>query len=122
MRRPRDTIRDGLAQVWNSGGREFVTFELVRDGRADADQWVQWLDGVVNLRWPHDDDPRTALPRLGAPPPPSAVVGSHQPGGNAIVHAPDSRIDDVAEFIDRCFQRVLGAGARYEIAVRVETQ
>lgn len=120
MRGPRDTIRDGLARVWDSGGREFVTFELVRDGRADPDRWVQWLEGEVNVRWPHDDDPRTGLPRRGAPPPPSALVGSHQPGGNVIVYAGDARIDDVAEFVDRCFQRVLGGGARYEVAVRVE--
>ena len=120
MRSTRDAIREGLARVWGSGGREFVTFELADGGRTDPDRWVQWLEGDVNLRWPLDEDPRTALLRLGAAPPPGAVVGFHTPGGNACVHALDARIDDVAEFIDRVFRRVLGAPSRYEVEVRVE--
>lgn len=122
MRRPRDVVREGLARVWDTGGRSFVTFELVRDGRPDADLWVQWIDGEVNLRWPRDDDPRTAVPRLGVPLPPGAIVGSHTAGGNVIVHALDARIDDMAEFIDRWFQRVLDAGARYDVEARVDRQ
>ena len=120
MRGPRETIRDGLAQVWDSGGRSFVTFELVRGAGADPDRWVQWLDGDVNLRWPLDGDPRTELVRLGAPPPTGAIVGFHAPGGNVVVHALDARIDDVAEFIDRCLRRILGGGDAYTVAVRIE--
>ena len=121
MKRPRDAIREGLARVWDSGGRSFVTFELVRGGRPDPDLWAQWLDGEVNLRWPFDEDPRTALPRLGAALPPGAFVASHVPGGSVIVNALDARIDDVAEFLDRVFLRVLGADPRYEVEIRVES-
>lgn len=120
MRRARDTIREGLARVWDSGGREFVTFELSDGGRADPDLWVQWLEGEVNAAWPRDDDPRTGLPRLGVPLPPGAFVASHVPGGNAIVNVLDCRIDDVAEFVDRWFDRVLDAGPRYDVEVRVQ--
>jgi hypothetical protein len=120
MRRARDAIREGLAGVWDSGGRTFVTFELVRHGRADPDRWVQWIDGQVNLAWPRDDDPAEALPRLGVALPPGACLVSHQPGSNVIVNALDVRIDDVAAFLDRWFQRVLDADPRSEVATRTE--
>ena len=120
MRRARDTIREGLARVWDSGGREFVTFELAQDGRPNPDQWVQWLEGEVNATWPRDDDPRSALPRLGVRLPPGAFVASHAPGGNAIVNALDCRIEHVAEFVDQWFDRVLDAGPRYEVEARVD--
>jgi hypothetical protein len=125
MRRARDAIREGLARVWDSGGREFVTFELVREprsGKSDPDLWAQWIDGQVNLRWPRDDDPLTALPRLGVPLPPGALVASHDPGATAIVHAFDARIDDVAEFLERWFDRVLGAPPRFTVETRVDRQ
>lgn len=121
MRRPRDAIREALSRVWDSGGREFVTFELVGpDDRPDGDRWAQWLEGEVNLRWPLDEDPRTALPRLGAPPPPGAYVAFHAPGENVIVNVLDARIDDVADFLDRCFARVLARDVRYRVEARVE--
>lgn len=125
MRRARDAIRDGLSRVWDSGGRRFVTFELVRDGRPDAHAWVQWIDGQVNLAWPREDDPADALPRLGVRLPAGASAMSHRPAdrdapGNAIVHAFDVRIDDVAEFIDRWFVRVLDAPSHYEVEARVD--
>lgn len=125
MRRARDAIREGLARVWDSGGREFVTFELVRDpasGRADPELWAQWIDGQLNLRWPREDDPRTALPRLGVPLPPRAFVSFHAPGETAQVNALDARIDDVAEFLERWFDRVLDAPPRFGVEVRVDRQ
>jgi hypothetical protein len=120
VRRAREAIREGLARVWDSGGRSFVTFELLRDGRPDPDLWVQWLEGELNLRWPHDEDPRTGIARRGVPLPPGALVGTHVPGANAVVHALDARIDDVAEFVDAWFQRVLDADGRYEVEARVD--
>jgi hypothetical protein len=125
MRRVRDAIREGLARVWSSGGREFVTFDLVRDprdGRSDPDRWAQWLEGEMNLRWPHDDDPRTALPRLGVPLPPGSFVSFHVPGETVIVSALDARIDDVAEFLARYFDRVLDAPPGFGVDVRVDRQ
>jgi hypothetical protein len=123
MRHARDSIREGLTRVWDSGGREFVTFELMRDpaaGTADPDLWAQWLEGELNLRWPRDDDPRTALPRLGVPLPAGAFISFHTPGETVIVNALDARIDDVAGFLARWFECVFDAPPRFGVAVRVD--
>lgn len=121
VRRTRDDVRDGLAAVWDSGGRRFVTFEADDGGRPDPDRWIQWLDGEINLRWPRHDDPRTALPRLGVALPAGASVVWHVPGENACLGIWDTRIDDVADLVDALFRRVLGAPPAYRVAVRTET-
>jgi hypothetical protein len=120
MRRAREAIREGLAGVWDSGGRTFVTFELLRHGEAAPDAWAQWIDGQLNLAWPRDDDPAAALARLGVSLPAGAYVESWQGGSNVIVNALDVRIDDVAAFLDRWFQRVLDAEPKYEVEVRTD--
>ncbi|MCG3134112.1 MAG: hypothetical protein HMLKMBBP_01398 [Planctomycetes bacterium] len=117
----RDAMLAGLREVWPTGGRKFVTFELLGDdGRGDPDVWIQWLDGELNLAWPFDEDPADELPRRGAPPPRGASVSSWQPGSNAILGAWDARDHDVADFCDRVFVRVFGARAGYAVEVRVD--
>lgn len=119
--RPLDRIRAGLAEVWDTAGRRFVTFEMIGDdGRPDPDLWVQWIDGELNLRWPFDDDPAAGLPRRGVRLPAAASVRSHVPGANAIVGAWDLRIDDTAEFIDAVFRRVLARGPRWDVEARID--
>lgn len=115
-----DPIRESLGRVWNSGGRRFVTFELVAGGRPDPERWVQWLEGELNLRWPYEEDPRTALPRLGVHLPAGASVQWHVPGENACLGVWDTRIDDVAALVHALFDRVLGGGARSEVVSREE--
>jgi len=47
-------------------------------------------------------------------------VAFHAPGENVIVNVLDARIDDVADFLDRCFARVLSQDLRYRVEARVE--
>ena len=44
-----DTIRSGLAQVWDTQGRSFVTFEVGGRTGPDADRWIQYLDGELTV-------------------------------------------------------------------------
>lgn len=119
--KPRDAMLAGLREVWSSGGRRFVTFELEGpDGRPDPDLWIQWLDGEINMAWPSDDEPAAELVRRGAPPPRGAAVTSWQPGQNVILGAWDARDEDVADFLDRVFVRIFDARRGYRVQVRID--
>ena len=99
-------LREALAEVWDSGGRRFVTIE---DGH-DEDVFVQYIDGQLNVSWPFEADPNTELPRLGAPLPGGVFVISWAPRGTVILAVGDLLLDDVADLVDRILDRVLEAG------------
>ena len=120
MSRNRDTIRRGLADVWNTQGRKFVTFEPEEGSGPQSDRWIQFLDGEVNVRWPLGEDPRTALPRLGVHLPRGAVVRWHVANQNALLDAGDAPLDDVADLIDALFARVVAPDAGSRIVARVD--
>ena len=115
MTAARDAIAKGLAEVWDTGGRRFVTFEIA----GDDDRWVQWIDGELNVRWPFDDDPATGLPRRGVRLPAAAAVRSFVAGGSLILGAWDLRAEDTADLIDGIFRRILADSTRYEVEVRI---
>lgn len=89
-------ILAALERIWSSQGREFVTVEAVREGRADPDTWVQYLDGELNLSWPREDAPAEWLAAAGVPLPAGVTVLSWTPRGTAILAAGDLRAAQVA--------------------------
>jgi hypothetical protein len=113
-------VRDGLAAVWDSKGRKFVTFEAETSRSEAPELWVQYLDGELNLSWPEDDDPRTTLPRRGVTLPAGAFVTFHTPLGSAQIAVGDVVLDDVASLILELFERVLASATAFELTSRVE--
>jgi hypothetical protein len=116
----RATIRRGLAEVWDTQGRKFVTFEPESDSGPQADRWIQFLDGELNLRWPLDEDPRTALVRRGVALPRGAGVRWWVAQQNALIDAGDAPIEDVAALIESLFVRIVARSPRDRIVARVD--
>lgn len=112
-----DVIRSGLAEVWQTQGRSFVTFEAAPGGEGE-DAWIQYLDGELNLRWDRDEDPAVALARLGVALPRGAFVGYWTPRANAIIAVGDLLLDDVARLIHELFTVLAERAAR--IIARIE--
>ena len=121
MIRNLDIIRGGLAEVWQTQGRKFVTFEAAgRGGSADG-PWVQYLDGELNVQWNFDDEPAVFLAQRGVALPAGAFVSWYAAGSNAAFGIGDARIDAVAQFIDALFRRVLGAQSGAALVARVDS-
>lgn len=115
-----ETIRSGLAAVWETQGRTFVTFEArTRDG-TDPDRWVQYLDGEVNARWPLEEEPGPALAKRGVTLPRGAFVAWHAAGENAVFGVGDVLLEDVARFVAELFEKVVAVGSRAGLAARVD--
>jgi hypothetical protein len=110
-----DLIRRALADVWTTQGRRFATFEA----RPDADRWIQYLDGELNVRWPLDEAPALALARLGVALPAGTFAAWHVAGENAVFAVGDARLDEVAALVDRLFAKVVAPDAA-SIEARVE--
>ncbi len=117
---PLETIRRGLAEVWASKGRSFVTFEAKRGARSDPDLWVQYLDGELNVRWPLGEEPATALARRGVSLPPRAFVGFWAADQNAVFEVGDVLLEPLAAFVDALFASVVAGDRGYEVEARVE--
>ncbi len=115
-----ETIRDGLAKVWESQGRKFVTFEATSGAGTNPERWVQYLDGEINVRWALDEEPGPALARRGIALPRGAFVSWYAAGANAVFGVGDVLIDDVARFIDELFLNVVAKDSRCVVAARVE--
>jgi hypothetical protein len=116
-----DTIRRGLAEVWDSQGRRFVTFEVEGGSGPDADRWVQYLDGELNVRWPLDEEPAAALRRRRVALPPGAFVSWHVANENALFGVGDVLLDDLAPFIEKLFAEFVADDARFRLVSRVDT-
>jgi len=117
---PLDVVRRGLADVWDSGGRKFVTFEATRREGVDPDRWIQYVDGELNVRWPLDDEPALALPRLGVTLPAGAFPSWHVAGANAAIAVGDVRIEEVARLVVSLFEKIVDRDGGHGIAARVE--
>ena len=119
-----DVIRHGLAEVWSSQGRRFVTFETAERGAPQDDRWVQYLDGELNVRWPLEEEPAPALARRGVALPAGAFVSWHTAGtavsANAVFAVGDAQLDDVARFVDALFASVIAAGTDASLSYRVD--
>jgi hypothetical protein len=115
-----ETIRRGLAEVWDTQGRKFVTFEARNRDGTDADRWVQYLDGEINVRWALDEEPGPALARRGVVLPRGAFVSWYAAGSNAVFGAGDVLIDDVARFIGDLFVNVVAGHSPCDVVARVE--
>ncbi len=115
-------VRDGLVSVWDAQGRRFVTFEpdAGRGGGDARERFVQYLDGVLNLTWPLDEEPATALPRLGVALPRGAFVAFHAPGGTAQIAVGDVLLDEVAALVVALVERVVAPGGSAGLTARVE--
>jgi hypothetical protein len=117
VRRNLEVIRTGLADVWTTQGRRFVTFE-VEDGEED-DRWVQYLDGELNLSWPFEEDLPTALARRAVALPAGAFCGWSAPGENAVIEVGDAKLDDVAVLVEALFDRVLAERKPFRVGAKV---
>ena len=115
-----DVVRRGLAEVWDTRGRRFVTFEVLRRGGADADRWVQYLDGELNVRWPLDDEPAVALAQRGVALPAGAFVSWHVAGVNAVIAVGDARLDDVARLVVSLFETVVAREDGFRLGARID--
>ena len=116
-----DIIRGGLAEVWETQGRKFVTFETAgRTGDADG-PWVQYLDGELNVEWTSDDEPAVLLARRGVTLPAGAFVSWFAAGSNAVFGVGDARIDETARFIDALFVRVLHGESGAPLVARIDS-
>jgi hypothetical protein len=116
----RAAIRRGLDEVWDTQGRKFVTFEPEGASGPQADRWIQFLDGEVNVRWPLDEDPRTAFARDGVALPRGAAVRWFVPNENALIDTGDAPIDEVAGLIETLFVRIVAPGSRTRLVARVD--
>ena len=117
-------ITDALTQVWTSQGRRFATFEAAarRDERRSegSDRWIQYLDGELNVRWDHDEEPAVLLPRRAVALPRGAFLGWHAPRRNAVIEVGDVALPDVAQFVLALFEKIVADGLAVRIAARVE--
>lgn len=116
----RAEIRRALAEVWDTQGRKFVTFEPESSSGPQADRWIQFLDGEVNVRWPLAEDPGTALPRLRVTLPRGAAVRWWVPNENALIDTGDAPIDEVVLLIEALFARVVAPGEGTRLVGRVD--
>jgi hypothetical protein len=103
-----------LEEVWDSGGRRFVTVE----DTADEGVFLQYLDGQLNLAWPFDEAPTEILAEAGVSVPEGTFVLSWQPRGTAILAVGDLRVEAVADLVEDLLDDVLEAD---EVAIRVES-
>src|SRR6185436_11650367 len=110
-----DVIRNGLAEVWETAGRKFVTFEIDGRGGPDAGRWIQYLDGELNVRWPLDESPATELARRGVALPAGAFVGFWTAQESAIVEVGDVLLDDVARLVEALFAKVVAGETRFTV-------
>jgi hypothetical protein len=117
---PLDVIRGGLSEVWASKGRTFATFEVEGRSGPDADRWIQYVDGRLNVRWPISEAPAGALASRGIAPPAGAFSSFHVPGESAIFEVGDARLDEVASFIDALFANIVAERRDYHVASRVD--
>lgn len=115
-----DVVREGLAAVWSTQGREFVTFEVEGPRGPDADRWIQFLDGELNVRWPIDEEPVPALARRGIVLPRTALAEWHVAGRNAAFDTGDAPVEDVARFVVALFERIVAGEPSFRIVARVE--
>jgi len=115
-----EVVLRGLAQVWDTRGRKFVTFETLGRGGPDSDRWVQFLDGELNVRWPLDAEPAVELARRGVALPAGAFVAWHVGGANAAISVGDARIDDVARLVVSLFEKVVADDVRFRLTARVD--
>jgi hypothetical protein len=115
-----DVVRRGLAEVWDTRGRKFVTFEVLGRGGPDAERWVQFLDGELNVRWPLDAEPAAELARRGVTLPTGAFVAWHVAGVNAAIDVGDARIDDVARLVESLFEKVVAGEVGFRLGARVD--
>jgi hypothetical protein len=115
-----DVVRRGLAEVWDTRGRKFVTFEVLGRGGPDADRWIQVLDGELNVRWPLDAEPAVELVRRGVTLPAGAFVAWHVAGVNAVIDVGDARVEDVARLVESLFRRVVADEDAFRLAARVD--
>ncbi len=111
-----EPIREALAAVWSSGGRQFVTFEA----GGDEDSFVQYLDGQLNIAWPLDDDPATTLAALGAPLPTGAFHLAWAPHATAHVAVGALLLDQVAAFVLALLQAVHELEPGEGVTVRID--
>ncbi len=115
-----DVVRRGLAVVWDTGGRKFVTFEVEGRGGPDAERWIQYLDGELNVRWPLNEDPATALSSRGVALPAGAFVAWHVAGENAAIALGDADLDDVARLVVALFTRIVAPAAGFALSTRID--
>jgi hypothetical protein len=107
-------MRQALADVWDSGGRRFVTIEDVVD---DA-YFLQYVDGQLNVAWPFESEPELELEDAGVELPDGVSLLSWAPRGTLILAVGDLLLDDVVDLVENLLDRVLEVD---DVAVRIDS-
>ena len=81
----------------------------------NSQAWVQFVGGVLNAAYPTAADPAELLAELG-----SATLQNWEPGNFLTVALELGDALSIATWIDRYFEKVLGAGSAYALDVTVE--
>ena len=93
-----------------------ATFEV----SGDPNRWIQFMPGVINLAYPHTDDPSPLPAQLGLPPALLLLV-EWEPGAFATFNIETPlTVREIAQTIDALFESTLGcAGRDYSVDVEL---
>ncbi len=110
----REQILEALDTVWRTQGAQFATFESAED----EDVFIQYMDGVLHVDWPHIGDPDDVLDEADFSLPESSFVLRCDPGHSLQIAAGDLDVEDVADLVEDLFECLLAPGD--EVVAHVE--
>ena len=68
---------------------------------------MQYIDGVLHVRWPFEGEPEEHLEEAGVTLPESAFIHSLDPGYSLEIAVGDVLADDLADLVHALFRRLL---------------
>ena len=81
--------------------------------------WIEVAGSVLNIKYPHDQNPVGLLKTLGVESAESLITASWSAGVYATLEAPDREIYSLAKYVDQIFERVLGLGGDYDVDAEI---
>jgi len=83
-----------------------ATFESAED----EEVFVQYVDGVLHVDWPHIGDPERVLETAEIELPESVFILLCDPGHSLQIAVGDLELDEVADLVEDLFERLLAPG------------
>lgn len=99
----RDDVLATLDRVWDTQGALFATFEAAED----EDAFVQYIDGMLHVRWPFEDEVDDLLDEIELDLPEQAFIASEDVGHSLEIAVGDVLAPEIADFIVALFDRLL---------------